>query len=308
VATVTPLETILRRDRAVTLGALGVVVLASWAYVLAGAGMGMSAWKMSSLDLALGRVEPMPMGEVSAGAMSGGPMNAGEMSGGQMSCIIGDAMSAMATSARWNLEYAGIMVSMWWVMMIAMMVPSAAPLILLYAAVARRQREKGAEALLPTGIFASGYVAVWGFFSGIAAALQWGFEAAGILSPMMMNSTSLLFAAAILVAAGLYQLTPVKQACLRHCRGPIRFLMGRWCPGRWGAFRMGVEHGAYCLGCCWALMTLLFFGGVMNLYWIGGLAVMVLLEKTIPAGDTLGKVTGGLLMLWGGTFLYRAMA
>jgi hypothetical protein len=104
------------------------------------------------------------------------------------------------------------------------------------------------------------------------------------------------------------QLTPVKQACLRHCRGPIRFLMGRWCLGRWGAFRMGVEHGAYCLGCCWALMTLLFFGGVMNLYWIAGLAVMVLLEKTIPAGDTLGKVTGGLLMLWGATFLYQAMA
>jgi predicted metal-binding membrane protein len=287
VATVTPLETILRRDRAVALGALGVVVLASWAYVLAGAGMGMSAWKMSSL---------------------GGPMNAGEMSGGQMPCIMGDAISAMATSARWNLEYAGLMVSMWWVMMIAMMVPSAAPVILLYAAVARRQRETGAEALLPTGIFASGYVAVWGFFSVIAAALQWRFEAAGILSPMMMNSNSLMFAAAILVAAGLYQLTPVKQACLKHCRGPIRFLMGRWCPGRWGAFRMGVEHGAYCLGCCWALMTLLFFGGVMNLYWIAGLAVMVLLEKTIPAGDTLGKLIGGLLMLWGATFLYQAMA
>jgi predicted metal-binding membrane protein len=258
--------------------------------------MGMSAWEMSSLDLALGRAKPMPMGEVSA------------MSGGQMSGAMGDAMSAMATPARWNLEYAGIMVSMWWVMMIAMMVPSAAPMILLYAAVARRQREKGSDALLPTGIFAWGYVAVWGFFSVIAAALQWGFEAAGILSPMMMSSTSLLFAAAILVAAGLYQLTPAKQACLRHCRGPIQFLMGHWRPGRWGAFWMGVEHGAYCLGCCWALMTLLFFGGVMNLYWIAGLAVIVLLEKTIPAGDTLGKVTGGLLMLWGVTFLYQAMA
>jgi predicted metal-binding membrane protein len=188
------------------------------------------------------------------------------------------------------------------------MMPSAAPIILLYAAVARRQREKGSDALLPTGIFAWGYVAVWGFFSVIAAALQWWFEAAGILSPMMMNSTSLLFAAAILVAAGLYQLTPAKQACLRHCRGPIQFLMGHWRPGRWGAFWMGAEHGGYCLGCCWALMTLLFFGGVMNLYWIAGLAVIVLLEKTIPAGDALGKVTGGLLMLWGATFLYQAMA
>ncbi|MPZ77806.1 MAG: DUF2182 domain-containing protein [Deltaproteobacteria bacterium] len=283
------METILRRDRVVVLGALGVVVLASWAYVLAGAGMGMSAWQMSSLDLALGRAKPMPIGEVSAGAMSG-------------------AMSAMATPARWDLGYAGIMVSMWWVMMIAMMVPSAAPMILLYAAVARRQREKGSDALLPTGIFAWGYVAVWGFFSVIAAALQRGFEATGILSPMMMNSTSLLFAAAILVAAGLYQLTPAKQACLRHCRGPIQFLMGHWRPGRWGAFWMGAEHGAYCLGCCWALMALLFFGGVMNLYWIAGLAVIVLLEKTIPSGDTLGKVIGGLLVLWGATFLYQAMA
>jgi predicted metal-binding membrane protein len=162
--------------------------------------------------------------------------------------------------------------------------------------------------LLPTGIFAGGYVAVWGLFSVIAAALQSGFEAAGILSPMMMNSTSLLFAAAILVAAGLYQLTPAKQACLRHCRGPIQFLMGHWQPGRWGAFRMGTEHGAYCLGCCWALMMLLFFGGVMNLYWIAGLAVIVLLEKTVAGGNTLGKVTGGLLMLWGATFLYQAMA
>jgi predicted metal-binding membrane protein len=125
---------------------------------------------------------------------------------------------------------------------------------------------------------------------------------------MMMSSTSLLFAAAILVAAGLYQLTPAKQACLRHCRGPIQFLMGHWRPGRWGAFGMGVEHGAYCLGCCWALMALLFFGGVMNLYWIAGLAVIVLLEKTVPAGDKLGKVTGGLLMLWGVTFLLQGMA
>jgi predicted metal-binding membrane protein len=257
--------------------------------------------------LALGRAKRISTGEVSAAAVSGGTMNAGGMSGGQMPGTMGCVMSAMATPAPWTIEYAGILVSMWWVMMIAMMVPSAAPMILLYAAVARRQRETGRGALLPTGIFASGYVAVWGLFSVLAAALQWGFEAAGILSPMMMNSTSLLFAAAVLVAAGLYQLTPAKQACLRHCRGPIQFLMGHWRPGRWGAFRMGAEHGAYCLGCCWALMTLLFFGGVMNLYWIAGLAVIVLLEKTIPAGDRLGKVTGGLLTLWGATFLYQAM-
>src|SRR5262245_64110628 len=124
----TPLETILRRDRAVVLGALGVVVLTSWAYVLTGVGMGMSAWEMSSLDLALGRAKLMPMGEVCAA-----------MSGGQMPGPMDAAMSAIATPARWNLEYAAIMLSMWWVMMIAMMVPSAAPMILLYGAVARPQ-------------------------------------------------------------------------------------------------------------------------------------------------------------------------
>jgi predicted metal-binding membrane protein len=277
------LEAVFRRDRAVVIGVLGIVVLASWTYLLARAGMGMSAWEMSSLGSALGRAKSMPA-----------PM--------------GEAMSAMAMPARWDLEYAAMMVSMWWLMMIAMMVPSAAPMILLYAAVARRQREKGSDVLLPTGLFAWGYIAVWGFFSVIAAALQWGFEAAGILSPMMMTPTSLLFAAAILVAAGLYQLTPAKQACLSHCRGPIQFLMSHWRPGRWGAVRMGAVHGLYCLGCCWALMALLFVGGVMNLYWIGGLAIIILLEKTIPAGDMLGKVTGGLLMLWGSTFIYQATA
>ncbi len=279
----TSLEAVFRRDRAVVIGVLGIVVLASWTYLLAGAGMGISAWEMSSLGSALGRAKPMPA-----------PM--------------GEAMSAMAMPARWDLEYAAMMVSMWWLMMIAMMVPSAAPMILLYAAVARRQREKGSDVLLPTGLFAWGYIAVWGFFSVIAAALQWGFEAAGILSPMMMTPTSLLFAAAMLVAAGLYQLTPAKQACLSHCRGPIQFLMSHWRPGRWGAVRMGVVHGLYCLGCCWALMALLFVGGVMNLYWIGGLATIILLEKTIPAGDVFGKVTGGLLMLWGSTFIYQATA
>ncbi len=268
-----PLEAVLRRDRAVVLAALGVVILVSWACVLSGAGTGMPAGEMSSLEMALG-----------------------------------GAASAMAMPAGWDVGYAGVMVGMWWVMMLAMMLPGAAPMILLHAAVARRQRERNPKVLLATGLFAWGYVAVWGVFSVIAAGLQWGFEAAGILSPMTMNATSLLFAAAILSAAGLYQLSPAKQACLRYCRGPLQFLMGHWRAGRWGAFRMGMAHGAYCLGCCWALMALLFFGGVMNLYWIAGLALIVLLEKTIPAGDKLGKLTGGLLVLWGAVFAYRAVS
>jgi predicted metal-binding membrane protein len=259
----------------------------------------MPAWDMTSLDMALGLSEPMAVPDMIGGAMSSQDMGTGVMSG---------PMSAMATPAGWNLEYAGIMVIMWWVMMIAMMLPSAAPMVLLFAAANRRQGSAVGDPLLPTGIFTWGYVAVWGGFSVIATALQWAFESAGILSPMMMNSTSMLLAGVILVFAGLYQLTPVKQTCLRHCRSPLQFLMGHWRGGRWGAFRMGVEHGAFCLGCCWALMALLFFGGIMNLYWIAGLAVIVLLEKTIPAGERLGKIIGGLLGLWGVTILYQAVA
>jgi predicted metal-binding membrane protein len=187
-------------------------------------------------------------------------------------------------------------------MMVAMMLPSAAPMILLYAAIGRRQRQSGQAVLLPAGIFASGYVVAWGAFSAVATGLQWGFEQVGILSPKMMNVTSLL------IAAGLYQLSPLKRACLAHCRSPLQFLSGHWKQGRRGAFRMGVEHGAFCLGCCWGLMALLFFGGIMNLYWIAGLAVFVAIEKLVPAGDVIAKILGGLFVLWGGSFLYSALA
>lgn len=280
----TGLEAILKRDRAVVLAALGAVVVLSWAYVLAGAGSGMPAWNMTSLEMAIGQSPPMQGGGVIAGSMS-----------------------AMATPTGWTLGYAAVIVVMWWVMMVAMMLPSAAPMILLFAAANRRQRDQGGASLLPTGAFAWGYIVAWGGFSVIATALQWSLESAGVLSPMTMNSTSLLLAGGILLFAGLYQLTPIKKACLRHCRGPLHFLTGHWRAGRWGAFRMGLEHGAFCLGCCWGLMTLLFFGGIMNLYWITGLALVVLLEKTIPSGEAVGKITGGLLTLWSATFFYRAL-
>ena len=278
--------------------ALVTVIVLSWAYILSGAGMGMSAWKMTSLDVALGRSQPMQAPEMNNGAISGAGMASGTTNG---------PMAAMATPARWDFGYAGVMVVMWWVMMFAMMLPSAAPMILLFTAANRRQSQADRDALLPTGIFAWGYIAVWGGFSVIATALQWALESAGILSPMM-NATNLLMAGIILLLAGLYQLTPVKQACLRHCRSPLQFLMGRWHGGRWGAFRMGVEHGTFCLGCCWGLMALLFFSGVMNLYWIAGLAIIVLLEKMIPAGAILGKIIGALLMLWGAIFIYHVVA
>jgi len=276
------MESVLKRDRIVVSVALVVVIAAGWAYVLTGAGMGMSAAEMSSLSLALG----------------GGA--------GVADTMMGDAMEAMVTPAVWSPGYAILIASMWWVMMIAMMLPSAAPMILLHARVVRRgapDGDAGTSVLFETAAFTFGYLGAWGGFAIAAAALQYGFEAAGILSPVMLNSTNALFAGAILIFAGLYQLTPVKQACLRHCRSPISFLSRHWRPGAGGAFAMGIHHGAYCLGCCWGLMVILFFGGVMNLYWIVGLAVIVLVEKVLPVGPRLGQAIGGLLLVWGAGFV-----
>ena len=140
----------------------------------------------------------------------------------------------------------------------------------------------------------------------LAAGLQWGLERTKLLSPML-ETTNMWLGAGILAAAGLWQLTPIKRVCLQHCRSPLRFLLGRWRPGRRGAFRMGLEHGAYCLGCCWFLMALLFFGGVMNLYWIAGLAVFVLLEKTLPLGPWVGRLAGLLLILGAGALALRTV-
>ena len=141
--------------------------------------------------------------------------------------------------------------------------------------------------------------------SMVAVAAQWGLERSGLLSATMA-STSVMLGAGLLIAAGLYQLTPLKHACLRHCRSPIFFITHHGRPGELGALRMGIEHGAFCTGCCWFLMALLFYGGVMNLYWIVGLALFVLLEKTIPAGHWLGGLTGVLLIAWGGALLLAA--
>lgn len=280
----TSLEAILRRDRAIIIAALAAVVVLSWAYILFGAGMRMTAWDMSSLDLALGRTPPMATG------------------------MGGAAMAAMATPAGWSLGYAGLLVVMWWVMMVAMMLPSAAPMILLHAAIGRQRRQSARAVLLHSGIFAAGYVVVWGVFSVLATTAQWAFERAGFLSPNMMNMRSLLFAGALLVGAGLYQLSPLKRVCLARCRSPAQFLTEHRRPGRWGAFRMGADHGAFCAGCCWGLMALLFFGGVMNLYWIAGLAVVVAIEKLLPIGHIVAKVFGVLFVLWGTSFLYGALA
>ena len=254
------IESVVKRDRIMILGALSIVVALSWVYVLAGAGMDMSALEMTRM-------------------------------------ASGKAGMYMMTPAVWSLSYAALMFVMWWVMMVAMMSSSAAPVVLLFAAINRKQEEKG-NPFVPTSIFVSAYLIVWAGFSTVAVAVQWGLQRADLLSPAM-ESASMVLGGVLLLAAGVYQLTPLKRACLNHCRSPLQFILTRWRSGTSGAFRMGIEHGAYCVGCCWFLMGLLFFGGIMNLYWIAGLAVFVLLEKTIPRGHRAGYVVGIALIFWG---------
>ncbi|MHA1529727.1 MAG: DUF2182 domain-containing protein [Alphaproteobacteria bacterium] len=208
--------------------------------------------------------------------------------------------------AQWTPAYFWLVFLMWWVMMVAMMTPSASPMILLYAAV-KRKREPPGELALLTALFLAGYLLIWSGFSLIAAGLQWALELRGLVSASMMALTSAALGGTILLAAGLYQFTPVKRACLHHCRSPVEYLSRHHRPGRAGALHMGLGHGAYCLGCCWFLMVLLFFGGVMNLYWILGLALFVLGEKVLPRGDLIGRGVGAGLVLWG-VFLLGSVA
>jgi predicted metal-binding membrane protein len=214
--------------------------------------------------------------------------------------MLAGAGMSMAPMA-WTPGYAIVVFLMWWIMMVAMMLPSASPVILLFASVSRRQRELG-KPFVSALFFLTGYIVVWGLFSLIATGAQWGLQASGRIS-MMAGSGSHLLSATILIAAGLWQLTPVKQACLRHCRSPLHFITRGFRPGVQGALRMGAEHGAYCLGCCWFLMGLLFYGGVMNIFWIAGLAIYVLIEKVAPQGLWVGRIAGVVLLLWGSWLL-----
>ena len=248
------------RQRWIVIGSLTSVTAVSWAYILAGGGMG-----------------AMP-----------------------------DSSEMMDIITDWSPAYVALMLVMWWVMMVAMMLPGAAPMILLFAAASRKSGARD-NAVPPTGLFAAGYLLVWGGFSLIAVFLQWGLDSMALLNPMMA-SASVPFGAALLIATGAYQMTPLKHACLRHCRSPVQFLGRHWRPGATGAMRMGVEHGLYCLGCCWVLMTILFYGGVMNLAWIAGIASYVLVEKLLPAGHAVGRLIGVVLILWGAGLLIRFVA
>jgi predicted metal-binding membrane protein len=178
-----------------------------------------------------------------------------------------------------------VMFLMWWVMMAGMMLPSALPMTLTFATVNRRRRELGTP-YVSTAVFVAGYLLAWGAFSLVAAAVQWALEQTG------MSLSSALAGGLVFVAAGLYQLTPLKHACLRRCRSPLAFVLEHWHDGTAGALRMGAVHGAYCLGCCALLMALLFVGGVMNLLWAATIAAWVLLEKVLPRGEALARIAG----------------
>lgn len=277
------LERLLRRDRAVTAAGTLLLCALAWLYILTGAGLGMTMWDMTGLAL-------FPH-------LQGGSV---------MADMPGMDMGGMGSAGlAWSPLAWALMIAMWWTMMMAMMLPSAAPTILLYARVYRHAQAQGRiqPGLAPTGPFLAGYVLLWLAFSLTATALHWWLERQGLVSTGTMGSQKAWLSGAVLIAAGLYQLSPLKNVCLSHCRSPASFLSRHWRPGAVGALRLGALHGAYCVGCCWALMLLLFVGGVMNLIWIAVLAVIILVEKLSPAGQWVGRTMGVVLILWGAATL-----
>jgi predicted metal-binding membrane protein len=207
------------------------------------------------------------------------------------------ASMAMPMSPRWTPATFALTFAMWAVMMVGMMLPSAAPMILTFAALNRRKAQ-ALQRVMPVLLFASGYLLIWTAFSLFATLLQWALDRLALLSPML-TTTNALLGGALFLAAGVYQLTPLKQACLRHCRSPFAFLFNRWRDGLSGALRMGVEHGAYCLGCCWLLMALLFVVGVMNLLWVAAITLFVFGEKLLRGGDWIARISGVAMVAYG---------
>lgn len=269
------LETLLRRDRLVVASALGVIVALAWAYLL---------WLAADMDM--------------------GGMN---MSGFRM---VPAGMGIMApAAAAWSAVEFSFVFVMWVVMMIGMMAPSATPMILMYARVARQSRAGqetfAGKPFAATGWFAAGYVLAWTGFSLVATLVQWVLERGALLDARMASASQSL-GAAVLIAAGLYQWTPIKNACLIQCRTPFRFLLshGGFRGDVPGCVRLGLIHGIYCVGCCWVLMALLFVGGVMNVLWIAGLALLVLLEKLTPWGGRVARMAGFICIAVGVWLLF----
>ena len=270
----TSLEGLLRRDKLVTCAAILLLIILASSYTIFGVGMSMSAIEMTP---GLGQSTiAMPTME--------------------------NMKKMMMEPASWSIGYGLLVFLMWWLMMVAMMLPSAAPMILLYTALIRRA-QKTKNIITEVTLFISGYLLAWAAFSLFAAALQSQLEVRGWMSPMMMETTNIYLAAGILIAAGIYQLTPLKTVCLENCRQPASFLAGY--KNTWvnSPLRIGLVHGFYCVGCCWFLMGLLFFGGIMNLYWIVGLIIFVAIEKLHEKGVIFGKVLGGGAVFLGIAFL-----
>jgi predicted metal-binding membrane protein len=252
------LETVLRRDRLIVGAALGAIIALAWAYLL---------WLAA--DMSMGGMDMTGFRMIPAG------------------------MGLMApASAPWSAIEFAFVFAMWAIMMVGMMAPSAAPMILMYARVGRHAKAES-KPLAATGWFATGYVLAWVGFSLAATLVQWSIERAALLNVQMATSSGVL-GGVVLIAAGIYQWTPLKDVCLAQCQTPFQFLM------RHGGFRgdvpgcllLGLRHGAYCVGCCWVLMALLFVGGVMNVLWIALLALLVLLEKLTPYGRWVARVAG----------------
>ena len=207
----------------------------------------------------------------------------------------------MLDLSKWGLTTVLLLFVMWTVMMVAMMVPSAAPMILSFLTVNQRRKAAG-RPFVPVAIFLLGYLAVWTAFSAIATFAEWGLHQASMLSTTM-TATNTSLNGGLLIAAGVFQWTPLKRACLKSCRSPLTFLMSEWRDGTAGAFIMGMRHGAYCAGCCWFLMALLFVAGVMNLLWVAIIALFVMAEKISAKGELLSHVAGVALVIAGTTLI-----
>jgi predicted metal-binding membrane protein len=258
---VNAIERILRRDRVILIAGLVIITLLAWTYVIN------LSFQMTNtaMDNSLGM------------DISSTPM--------------------MPNMQAWHAEDFLFNLTMWVVMMIAMMTPSAAPMILTFAGLNRRRNPN--ENTGNTAIsFLAGYLTIWFSFSAIATLIQWGFHSVGLLSPELINVTPLI-GAILLILAGIYQFTPLKYACLSNCRTPVSFLATEWRDGTSGALIMGLRHGLYCLGCCWTLMLLLFATGVMNLLWVALIAGYVLIEKVTPAGQSISRFMGLFMIGWG---------
>ena len=266
------LETVLRRDRIVVSAALVLLTALAWAYVL---------WLAADMDM---------------GGM--------DMSDFRM-IPAGIGIMAPALSPWSGMEFAFVF-AMWAVMMIGMMTPSAAPMILIYARVGRQAAQQG-KPFAPSGWLASGYLLVWFGFALVATCVQWTLERGALLTTMMSSASS-MFGGIVLIAVGLYQWTPLKNACLRYCQSPLLFISrnGGFRPDTQGSIVLGIRHGAVCVGCCWALMALLFVGGVMNLLWIAAITILVLAEKVIPAGRVISRIAGAGLFAGGVWMLTEA--